>query len=69
MRLSGKSGTGEVGNSVAYRIEDRNSAHSVTGTLTVGADGTFGTNVDLSTFDDGMVTYSAFVTDALGNVG
>ena len=66
--MSGKSGTGEVGNTVTYRIDDRNSAHSATGTLSVGADGSFGTNVDLSSFDDGMLTYSAFVTDALGNV-
>lgn len=68
MSLSGKSGTGEVGNAVTYQVSDRNSAHSLTGTLSVGSDGTFMANLDLSSFDDGMVSYSAFVTDALGKV-
>lgn len=69
MRFSGKSGTGEVGNSVRYEISDRNSVHVITGALAVGSDGTFSTDLDLSSLDDGMISYSAFVIDSLSNVG
>lgn len=67
--LSGLSGSGEIGNSVSYEIHDRNFAHSTSGTVVVGSDGRFSSTFDLSSFDDGMVSYSAYVTDSVGNVG
>lgn len=63
---------GEAANesgSVAHVSVDDGRGGSYSVTLPVGADGSFSANADLSALSDGMLTYSASVTDAAGNAG
>lgn len=66
--LEGFSNTGETTGTVRYEVADR-SGNSLSGTLSIGNDGRFSTNLDLTALSDGMIDYSAFVVDAVGNTG
>lgn len=68
MVLEGLAGTGEIAGTVHYEVADR-SGNSRSGTLSIGNDGRFSTNLDLTALSDGMIDYSAFVVDAVGNTG
>ena len=63
-------GTGEANASVNYTISDSDSATSdITGTGTVGSDGSINLTADVSTLAEGAVNISMTLTDAAGNTG
>lgn len=60
---------GEIGATVNYTINDEDgSTAALTGTGTVGLDGTFAVNRDLTGLTDGDINVSVTLTDAAGNV-
>lgn len=65
--LIGNAGSGEAGNEAFIEIS------SGTGlllyTATVAPDGSFSANADVTSLQDGMLGYSAYVVDSVGNVG
>ncbi|MFK4297493.1 hypothetical protein ABH924_002643 [Arthrobacter sp. GAS37] len=63
-------GTAEAGASVTLTVTDAGSVHSTNQTVTANGSGAWSvTGLDLSTFNDGTITYSAFAQDAAGNTG
>lgn len=63
-------GTAEAGASVILTVTDTGSAHSTSQTISVNGSGAWSaTGLDLSTFNDTTITYSAVAKDAAGNTG
>ncbi|MGJ3192901.1 hypothetical protein [Paenarthrobacter sp. FR1] len=63
-------GTAEANSSVLLTVTDAGSLHSVTKTVTANGAGAWTASaLNLSTLNDGLVTYSARATDAAGNTG
>ncbi|MHC6230003.1 beta strand repeat-containing protein [Arthrobacter sp. MMS24-T111] len=60
-------GTAEAGSKVTLVASDAGSAHSVPATVTASGTGTWSASLDLTSLNQGAVTYSATVTDAAGN--
>ncbi|MDQ0800139.1 OmpL47-type beta-barrel domain-containing protein [Arthrobacter sp. SLBN-112] len=63
------SGTAEAGATVSFVASDAGSAHSVPVTVTASGTGSWSASLDLSSLNQGTVTYSATATDAAGNTG
>lgn len=63
------SGTAEAGAKVSLVASDAGSAHSVPVTVTASGTGSWSASLDLSSLNQGTVTYSATATDAAGNTG
>ncbi|MGO4234732.1 beta strand repeat-containing protein [Pseudarthrobacter sp. YAF2] len=63
------SGTAEAGAKITLVASDAGSAHSVPVTVTASGTGTWSASLDLSSLNQGTVTYSATATDAAGNTG
>lgn len=64
------SGTAESGGTVALTVNDAGSAHTVTASTTVSGTGAWSfSNLNLSTLNQGTLTYSAIASDAAGNAG
>ncbi|MFF1881361.1 beta strand repeat-containing protein [Pseudarthrobacter sp. NPDC058196] len=63
------SGTAEAGAKVTLVASDAGSAHSVPATVTASGTGTWSATVDLTSLNQGTVTYSATATDVAGNTG
>ncbi|MEW1819784.1 Ig-like domain-containing protein [Arthrobacter sp. NPDC080031] len=63
------SGTSDAGASVTLTVTDAGSAHTVSQTVAAAGSGTWSvTGLNLSTFTDGSISYSATATDPAGNV-
>ncbi len=63
------SGTAEAGSSLALTVTDAGAVHTVTQTVTVNGSGAWSTTpLNLSTFNQGSISYSAVATDPAGNV-
>ena len=62
------SGTTEPGASIALTAKD-GAAHTITATVTANGSGAWNAAVNLSTLNDGALTYSAVATDTAGNQG
>ncbi|RAX18221.1 hypothetical protein DC347_01745 [Pseudarthrobacter sp. AG30] len=60
-------GTAEAGSKVTLVASDAGTAHSVTATVTASGAGTWSASLDLTSLNQGTVTYSATATDAAGN--
>ena len=61
--------TGEANATVNWTLTDAGNAHTLTGTVNLGAGGSATvSNQDLSTFNDGVITVSGTQTDLAGNV-
>ncbi|TDT85907.1 hypothetical protein DFO47_101326 [Arthrobacter sp. AG258] len=60
-------GTAEAGSKVTLVASDPGSAHSISATVTASGTGTWSATLDLSSLNQGTVTYSATATDAAGN--
>ena len=63
------SGTAEANAKVTLTASDPGSAHSVPVTVTASGTGTWSAGLDLSSLNQGTVTYSATATDVAGNTG
>ncbi len=64
------SGTAEAGAAVTLVVTDAGAAHSVTQTATASGTGAWSTTgLNLSSLNQGAVTYTATATDAAGNTG
>jgi hypothetical protein len=63
------SGSSEATTSVVLTATDAGSAHSATGTVIASGSGAWAVTLNLSSFNDGALTYSAAATDAAGNTG
>ncbi|MFJ4209167.1 hypothetical protein ACIPY2_11995 [Paenarthrobacter sp. NPDC089675] len=64
------SGTAEANSTVVLTVTDVGAAHTVTQTRTANSSGAWSaTTLNLSTFNAGIITYSARATDAAGNTG
>jgi hypothetical protein len=62
------SGTAEAGSSLTLTVTDAGTAHTVTATTTASGTGAWSfTALNLSTLNQGTVTYSAAATDTAGN--
>ncbi|WP_285248483.1 Ig-like domain-containing protein [Pseudarthrobacter sp. efr-133-R2A-89] len=62
-------GTAEAGSRVTLVASDAGSVHSVPATVTASGTGTWSASLDLTSLNQGNVTYSATATDAAGNTG
>ncbi|MFE4198683.1 hypothetical protein ACFRJ9_22775 [Paenarthrobacter sp. NPDC056912] len=63
-------GTAEANSTVVLTVTDAGAAHTVTQTRTANGSGAWSTSgLNLSTLNDGPITYSARATDAAGNTG
>ncbi|MBV9822518.1 MAG: hypothetical protein JO144_09790 [Actinobacteria bacterium] len=63
------SGTAEANSSLTLTVSDAGAAHSVTQTVSVNASGAWSaTTLNLTTFSQGTISYSAVATDLAGNV-
>jgi hypothetical protein len=63
-------GTAEAGASVILTVKDAGAAHTVTRSVTASGTGAWSvTGLNLTSLNDGPVTYSAAATDAAGNTG
>lgn len=64
-------GTSEANAKISLTASDTGSgaSHSVTVTATASSTGTWSANLDLSTFKQGTINYSATAADAAGNTG
>ncbi|MDQ0663247.1 hypothetical protein QFZ35_001745 [Arthrobacter ulcerisalmonis] len=62
-------GTAEAGAKVTLTASDTGSAHSVTVTVTASDTGTWSASPDLTSLNQGTVTYTATATDPAGNTG
>lgn|GEM_PF-2285290 len=63
------SGTAEAGSSLVLTVTDAGAAHTVTQTVTVNGSGAWSTTgLNLTTLNQGTVSYSAVATDLAGNV-
>ncbi|WP_018760636.1 beta strand repeat-containing protein [Arthrobacter sp. 135MFCol5.1] len=60
-------GTAEAGSKVTLVASDPGSAHSISATVTASGTGTWSASLDLTSLNQGAVTYSATATDAAGN--
>ncbi|WP_285319311.1 Ig-like domain-containing protein [Pseudarthrobacter sp. lyk4-40-TYG-27] len=60
-------GTAEAGSKVTLVASDAGTGHSVTATVTASGAGTWSASLDLTSLNQGTVTYSATATDAAGN--
>jgi hypothetical protein len=63
------SGSSEAGASVVVTASDAGNAHTATGSVIASGAGTWSITLDLSSLNDGALTYSAAATDAAGNTG
>ena len=64
------SGTAEANSSVSLTVTDAGGANTSTQTVTANSSGNWtATPLNLSTFNEGTITYSARATDAAGNTG
>jgi hypothetical protein len=64
------SGTAEANATVALTVTDAGAAHTVTQTVTANGSGAWSTSsLNLSTLNQGTITYSATATDAADNAG
>jgi hypothetical protein len=63
------SGTAEPGATVALSVTDPGTAHTVSQNATANGAGAWSTGLDLSTLNQGTVTYKVIATDAAGNAG
>jgi hypothetical protein len=64
------SGTAEANSTVTLTIADAASAHTVTRTATANGSGAWSaTGIDVSSLNDGTITYRATATDEAGNTG
>jgi hypothetical protein len=61
------SGTAEPGATVALTVTDPGTAHTASQNATADSSGAWSTGLDLSTLDQGTVTYTVTATDAAGN--
>jgi hypothetical protein len=62
------SGSAEAGSSVTVTVTDAGAAHTASQTLTANGSAQWtAANFDLTTFNDGTITYRAVATDAAGN--
>lgn len=62
-------GTAEANAKITLTASDAGSAHSVLVTITASGTGTWSASPDLSSLNQGTVTYSATATDIAGNTG
>lgn len=62
-------GTAEANAKITLTASDAGSAHSVPVTITASGTGTWSASPDLSSLNQGTVTYSATATDVAGNTG
>ncbi|MGR0162268.1 Ig-like domain-containing protein [Paenarthrobacter nitroguajacolicus] len=63
-------GTAEANSSVVLTVTDAGSAHTVTKSVTANGSGNWTASaLNLTTLNDGTITYSARATDAAGNTG
>ncbi|WP_284752544.1 Ig-like domain-containing protein [Arthrobacter sp. efr-133-R2A-120] len=63
-------GTAEPGSTVTLTVTDPGAAHTLAGTVTVSGSGAWtATGLDLTSLNQGTVTYAAKATDAAGNTG
>ncbi|MFK0009844.1 Ig-like domain-containing protein [Paenarthrobacter sp. NPDC090520] len=61
-------GTAEANSTIVLTVTDAGAAHTVTQTRTANGSGSWSTSgLNLSTLNDGTITYSARATDAAGN--
>jgi Bacterial Ig-like domain len=63
------SGTAEANATVSLTVRDAGSAHTVTTATTASAAGSWTLNPNLTTLNQGTVSYAATATDAAGNTG
>jgi hypothetical protein len=62
------SGTAEAGSSVTVTVKDAGAVHTLSQTVTTNGSGQWtAANFNLTTFTDGVITYTAIATDAAGN--
>ncbi|MGO4250507.1 Ig-like domain-containing protein [Paenarthrobacter sp. RAF54_2] len=63
-------GTAEANSTVLLTVTDAGSVHTVTKSVTANGSGNWTASaLNLSTLNDGIITYSAVATDAAGNTG
>lgn len=63
------SGTSDAGASITLTVTDAGSAHTVSQSVTATGSGTWSvTGLNLTTFTDGTISYSATATDSAGNI-
>jgi hypothetical protein len=62
-------GTAEAGAAVTLLVTDAGTAHTVSQTATAGGGAWSTTGLNLTSLNDGAVTYTATATDAAGNTG
>lgn len=62
-------GTAEAGSSVTLTVTDPGSANTVSRTVTASGTGTWTLGADLSSLNDGALTFKAAARDAAGNTG
>ncbi|MGB9701723.1 MAG: beta strand repeat-containing protein, partial [Candidatus Kapaibacteriota bacterium] len=61
--------TGEANATVSYTVADAGNAHTISNTVNLGVGGSASvTNLDLTSFNDGIITVSGTQTDLAGNV-
>jgi hypothetical protein len=63
------SGTAEAGSSVVLTAADAGNAHTATASVVASGTGAWALTLNLTSLNDGQLTYSAAATDTAGNTG
>jgi hypothetical protein len=63
------SGTSEAGTSVVLTAADAGNTHTATATVVASGTGAWALTLNLTSLNDGLLTYSAAATDTAGNTG